>query len=96
MAGSIEVRAIEEGTWGDRLTIEVLEGSLDPENSFNLIVRYKGETGFFAFDEIDALNMVAVPGVTTAEVIHAGIAYAENRQDLMPIGDTPLTLKTLS
>ena len=167
--GSIEVRAIEEGTWGDRLSIEILEGSLDPENSFNLVIRYKGEvveifkdlslsesssrnvemivnersefvtveindpmsgdmgprpelgaydlsggddgladledtdfigdpsqhTGFFAFDEIDALNMVAVPGVTTAEVIHAGIAYAENRQDLMLLADAPLYLEPL-
>ena len=29
-------------------------------------------TGFYAFDEIDALNLLMVPGVTTAAVIGAG------------------------
>ena len=41
--GSIEVLAVEEGTWGDRISVEILEGSLDPEDGFNLVVRYKGE-----------------------------------------------------
>jgi phage tail sheath protein FI len=52
-------------------------------------------TGFYAFDEIDALNLIMVPGVTTAEVIHAGITYAENRQDLMLLAETPIHLEPL-
>lgn len=52
-------------------------------------------TGFYAFDEIDALNLIMVPGVTTAEVIHAGITYAENRQDLMLLAEAPIHLEPL-
>ena len=52
-------------------------------------------TGFYAFDEIDALNLVMAPGVTTAEVIHAGITYAENRQDLMLLAEAPIHLEPL-
>jgi hypothetical protein len=52
-------------------------------------------TGFYAFDEIDALNLIMVPGVTTAEAIHAGVTYAENRQDLMLLAETPIHLEPL-
>jgi phage tail sheath protein FI len=52
-------------------------------------------TGYYAFDEIDALNMIMVPGVTTAEVIHAGVTYSENRKDLMLLAETPLMLEPL-
>ena len=37
-------------------------------------------TGIYAFDEIDALNMLMVPGVTTVPVINAGIAYCREPQ----------------
>ncbi len=50
-------------------------------------------TGLYAFDEIDALNLALVPGVTTPAVIHGGIAYAEGRKDLMFLADTPLHLE---
>ena len=50
-------------------------------------------TGFYAFDEIDALNLLMVPGVTTPGVIHGGIAYAERRKDLMFLADAPLHLE---
>ncbi len=52
-------------------------------------------TGFYAFDEIDALNLALVPGVTTPGVIHGGIAYAERRKDLMFLADAPLHLEPL-
>jgi len=52
-------------------------------------------TGFYAFDEIDALNMLMAPGVTTANVIHDGITYAENRKDLMLIAEAPIHLEPL-
>ena len=166
---TLKVRAADEGTWGDRLSVQVEDGSLDPTGAFNLVVRHKGEvvevfkdlsmdetapnhveiavnersdyitledlgtasglpadrpvigvfdlsggddgvtglddadysgdpsqhTGFYAFDEIDALNLIMVPGVTTAEVIHAGVTYAENRQDLMLLAETPIHLEPL-
>lgn len=166
---TLRIFAVNEGVWGDRLEVEVEDGSLDPAGGFNLIVRYKGEvvevfkdlsmdeaaknhvelainersefitvedlgpasglpedrpatgraalsggddgltglddadytgdpsqhTGFYAFDEIDALNMLMAPGVTTAAVIHAGIAYAENRKDLIFIADVPIHLEPL-
>ena len=50
-------------------------------------------TGFYAFDEIDALNLALVPGVTTPAVIHGGIAYAEQRKDLMFLAEAPLHLE---
>lgn len=166
---TLKVRAADEGTWGDRLSVQVEDGSLDPTVAFNLVVRHKGEvvevfkdlsmdeaapnhvelvvnersdfitvedlgtasglpldrpvigvfdlsegndgltglddadysgdpsqhTGFYAFDEIDALNLIMVPGVTTAEVIHAGVTYAENRQDLMLLAEAPIHLEPL-
>ena len=50
-------------------------------------------TGFYAFDEIDSLNLLMAPGVTTAAVIHGGIAYAEKRKDLMFLAEAPLHLE---
>ncbi len=52
-------------------------------------------TGFYAFDEIDALNILLVPGVTTAQVITGGISYAEGRKDLLFIAETPIHLEPL-
>ncbi len=52
-------------------------------------------TGFYAFDEIDSLNILLVPGVTTAQVISGGITYAESRKDLLFIAETPIHLEPL-
>ncbi|CAM2066714.1 Phage tail sheath subtilisin-like domain-containing protein [Sulfidibacter corallicola] len=166
---TLEVTAINEGTWGNDLTVYTVDSTRQPTDRFNLIVRYQnrivevhrdlsmdessrdhveavvneasefirvrdlgngsgypddrpgiGEfvlsggddglaglndqdfigdaaahSGIRAFDEIDALNLVAVPGVTTAPVIQAGITYAENRKDLLFIADAPLHLEPL-
>jgi phage tail sheath protein FI len=166
---TLEVRAIEEGTWGDRLTVEVTDGTLRPATEFNLVVRHKGQvvelfrdlsmdealpnhvelvvnersqyiavrdlspgtvgpvdrpavgafqlaggdngiaemwdsdfvgdpaihTGLYAFDEIDALNLLMVPGVSSAPVIHGAIAYCENRKDVMFLADSPIHLEPL-
>lgn len=160
---------MNEGVWGDRLSVSIEDGSLDPANHFNLVVRHKGDvvevfkdlsmdetlpnhvelaindrsdfilvqdlaaamgtpsdrpalgvftlsggdngltdladadfigdpsqhTGLYGFDEIDALNLLMVPGVTTVPVINAGIAYAEGRKDLLFIADTPMHLEPL-
>jgi len=54
-----------------------------------------GHTGFYAFDEIDDLNILLAPGVTTAPVVTAGVAYAESRKDLLYIAETPVYLEPL-
>jgi len=166
---TLRVRAVEEGTWGDQITVEVTNGTLAPETELNLTVRYKGQvvevfrdlsmdeatknhvelvvnersryilvqdlspgtigpddrpalglfslsggddgigemwdtdfigdpaihTGLYAFDEIDALNLLMVPGVSSAPVIHGGIAYGENRKDVLFIADSPIHLEPL-
>lgn len=166
---TLRVSAIDEGTWGNGLSVQIEDGSLDPAGGFNLAVSLKDEivevfkdlsmdeskpnhveivinersdyiivddlsslantpdnrpakgtfalsagddgitgladadyigdpsqhTGFYAFDEIDGLNILAVPGVTTAQVIAGGIAYAEGRKDLLYIAETPIHLEPL-
>jgi phage tail sheath protein FI len=52
-------------------------------------------TGLYAFDEVDALNLLMVPGVTTVPVINAGITYAESRKDLLFIADAPSMLEPM-
>ena len=168
-APSLQINAANPGTWGDRISVSIEDGSLDPANAFNLIVKYKDNivevfkelsmdetsanhvelminevsdyitvsdlspstgtaedrpalgtyqlvggnnglsgvtdsdyigdpsqhTGLYAFDEIDALNLLMVPGVTTVPVINAGITYVENRKDLLFIADTPFMLEPL-
>lgn len=168
-ADALRIEAVNEGVWGDRLSVSIEDGSLDPANHFNMVVRHKGDvvevfkdlsmdetlpnhvelaindrsdfilvqdlaaamgtpgdrpalggfmlsggdngltdladadfigdpsqhTGLYGFDEIDALNLLMVPGVTTVPVINAGIAYAEGRKDLLFIGDTPIHLEPL-
>jgi hypothetical protein len=165
----LRVDAIDEGTWGQNIAVVIEPGTLDPDNNFNLVVRYKNQvvevykdlsmdesaanhvelminqrsdfitvadlnqdsgsasdrpavgpfslqggddglacigdpdctgdpsqhTGFYAFDEIDALNILIVPGVTTATVINGGITYAENRKDLIYLADAPILLEPL-
>jgi phage tail sheath protein FI len=168
-ADALRVQAINEGAWGDQLSVSIEDGTLDPANHFKLVVRFKGEvvevfkdlsmdetkanhvelaindrsdfitaedlaavsgvatdrpvlgdyplaggdngltdladadyigdpsqhTGIYAFDEIDALNLLMVPGVTTVPVINAGITIAEGRKDLLFIADTPIHLEPL-
>jgi phage tail sheath protein FI len=141
-ADTLCVQAVNEGTWGDRLSVSIEDGTLDPANHVELLINdhsdfitvedlaaasgattdrpavgsyplsggYNGladladadyigdpsqRTGFYAFDEIDALNLLMVPGVTTVPVINAGIAYAESRKDLLFIADTPIHLEPL-
>ncbi|MHB9131139.1 MAG: phage tail sheath C-terminal domain-containing protein [Armatimonadota bacterium] len=49
-------------------------------------------TGLYAFDAIEALSLLCVPGVTTAAVITAGVSYADTRKDLIFLADTPYAL----
>ncbi len=52
-------------------------------------------TGLYAFDSIDALNILLVPGVTAVSVIQPGITYAESRKDVLFIAETPVYLNPL-
>jgi len=166
---ALAVSATNEGKWGDALSVQIADGTQDPANEFDLMVRLKGETvevfknlsmdesklnhveivvnevsefitvddlsasanaaldrpavgtfsltagddgttgladadftgdssqhtGVYAFDEIDALNILLVPGVTTAQVIAGGITYAESRKDLLFIAEPPIHLEPL-
>jgi len=166
---ALNVSAINEGKWGDALSVQITDGTQDAANEFDIIVRLKGETvevfrnlsmdeskpnhveiavnevsefitvddlstasnaaqdrpavgtfsltagddgitgltdadftgdlsqhtGFYAFDEIDALNILLAPGITTAQVIAGGIAYVENRKDLLFIAEPPIHLEPL-
>jgi hypothetical protein len=42
-ADSLRVQAVNEGTWGDQLSVSIEDGTLDPANHFNLVVRFKGD-----------------------------------------------------
>ena len=166
---TLKVSAINEGKWGNGLSIEITDNKVDPGEEFNLIVRYNDDvvetfnnlsmdesrsnhveiiinenskyiavddlsvvantaqnrpatgkfsltggddgttgtvdadyigdssqhTGFYAFDEIDNLNILTMPGITTAQVITAGIVYAESRKDLLFIAEPPMHLEPL-
>jgi len=166
---TLKVSAINEGSWGDKISVQIENGTLDVDTGFNVVVLYKNfvvevfkdlsmdeasenhvelainekseyitvedlgatsgiptdrplvgtfdlangddgltdlsdvdfigdpsqHTGYYAFDEIDAVNMILVPGVTTANVIQNGIAYCENRKDLMMVADAPVYLEPL-
>lgn len=163
---TLTISAINEGYWGDWITIEVADSKNDPLNAFDLFVRYRGElvesytdltmiaasptyveiavngrseyitvqdqhaptdaqkrrpyvistglfggddglwyiedtdytgfqsirTGLYAFDGIEDLNMLLIPGVTTPAVVQAGVAYAENRKDLVFLAEAPIHL----
>lgn len=166
---TLSVTAVNQGKWGNDLSVRISDSAQDATNEFDLLVQLKGETvevfknlsmdeldpnhvelainenseyitvndlsssantaqdrpatgtfaliagddgvtgladadfvgdpsqhtGFHAFDEIDALNILLAPGVTTAPVIAGGITYAESRKDLFFIAETPIQLEPL-
>lgn len=49
-------------------------------------------TGIYAFDDITDAIQLAVPGVSSPAVITAGLAYCENRGDLLFVTETPFDL----
>jgi len=166
---SMNFYALSEGRWGNNISVEVADSTVDSANLFKLTVRYKGDvvesfrdlsmdvahpsyvetavnerseyitvydfetpttsalrrplvgtfalsngedgidyisdssyigdpgihSGLYAFDSIEDLNILLVPGVTTVAVIQAGIAYAENRKDILFVAEAPLYLNPL-
>lgn len=163
---TLVVLAVNEGYWGNLISLEIANSVSDPTNKFDLLVRYRGElveshtdltmdptsstyvelavngrseyitvedaeapavfaqrrplaglyglsggddgiwyiedtdytgfqsirTGLYAFDGIEDLNMLLIPGVTTPAVVQAGVAYAENRKDLVFLAEAPIHL----
>lgn len=49
-------------------------------------------TGLCAFDEVTDAIQLAAPGISSPAVISAGLAYCENRGDLLFITETPFNL----
>lgn len=49
-------------------------------------------TGFSAFEDVFALNLLCVPGVTTGAVMNAALTYTELRKDMFCILHTPKSL----
>lgn len=47
-----------------------------------------GQTGLYAFDSIDEVNILAIPGIVTEAVQQAMLNYCENRKDLFCILDS--------
>jgi len=92
--------AAATGTPGDRpglgvFTLSGGDNGLTDLADADFIGDPSQHTGLYGFDEIDALNLLMVPGVTTVPVINAGIGYAEGRKDLLFIADTPMHLEPL-
>jgi len=43
-ADTLLVQALNEGEWGNALTVDVADGTADPANEFKLVVKENGET----------------------------------------------------
>ena len=64
----------------------------DDVNDADYIGSATNATGFYAFDDITDAVQLAAPGVSSPAVITAGLAYCENRTDLLFITETPFDL----
>jgi len=40
---TMTINAINEGVWGDHISVTIEDGTLEPANEFNLVVKYKDE-----------------------------------------------------
>ena len=93
----IEDLASESGANIDRPAVGVysLTGGVDGTDAMtdaDYIGSATNKTGMYAFDEVDDALQLAVPGITSAAVITAGLAYCENRKDLVYITGCPFNL----
>ena len=64
----------------------------DNVNDADYIGSATNATGLHAFDDITDAVQLAVPGVSSPAVITAGLAYCENRGDLLFVTETPFDL----
>lgn len=171
---TLRVQALNEGIWGNILSVDVADGTQDPANEFKLVVKEDGvvvetwddlsmdpaktnyvgsringrsnfiqvedlgsatpppadrpaivsdealtggadgiaditdadfigdagaKTGLYAFDSVDDVNTLAVPGKTSQAIVQAGLDYCAGRADLgyvidPPVGSSPQAVKT--
>ncbi|HEV2915059.1 MAG TPA: phage tail sheath C-terminal domain-containing protein [Pyrinomonadaceae bacterium] len=66
----------------------------DPDTDGDYIGSSAVQTGFFAFDTVDDINILAAPGITLRPVILAGMSYCENRADVFYVSETPPGIDT--
>ncbi|MBN1181695.1 MAG: phage tail sheath subtilisin-like domain-containing protein [Bacteroidales bacterium] len=59
----------------------------NPDDAFDFLGNEDAKTGFYAFDSIDDINIMAAPGITIRDVFLAGMTYCENRKDCFFVGD---------
>lgn len=52
--------------------------------------------GFFGFDSVDDINILAAPGITLRPVILAGMSYCENRADCFYVAEAPQAAQTVT
>ncbi len=67
----------------------------DPEDDNDYIGSEATQTGFFAFDVIDDINILSAPG-QSRNVILNGMTYCENRKDVFYVGDVALSAQSVT
>ncbi|RPJ61092.1 MAG: hypothetical protein EHM23_08165 [Acidobacteria bacterium] len=88
------VRTAQPRRLGSLPTTEGRDGQPDAEGDY--IGSESAGTGFFAFDSIDDINILAAPGITFRPVIQAGMTYCENRKDCFFVGELPRETLTVA
>jgi len=171
---TLRVECVDEGEWGNRISVDVTDGTKDPANEFNLYVKYDGttveawedlsmdddadnfieevingrseyisvtdldasatppadrpevqsdtpltggvdgasditnadyigaaadRTGLYAFDVVDEVNTLVIPGMSVQAVVQAALDYCDERADCgcivdSAVGATPAEAKT--
>lgn len=161
---TLRVQALNEGIWGNDLSVDIADGKKEPANEFKLTVKEKGDavevwddlsmdsskenyfeniingksnyiqvdsldststapdnrpsvqsdvplaggldgisditdsdyigssaakSGLYAFDDVDEVNSIAIPGLTSQTVIQAGLDYCSGRADCGFVTDCP-------
>jgi len=161
---TLDIQALNEGTWGDDLAVDIEDGTEDPANEFKIVVYENGfkvetwdnlsmddtkenfvenvingksnyiqvvdldstntapddrpatqtgtalsggadgisgitdsefvgssanRSGLYAFDEVDEVNSICVPGRTSQTVVQGGLDYCAGRADCGFIADCP-------
>lgn len=70
------------------------DGEVDVANDY--IGDEAAQTGFYAFDSVDDINILATPGTTIRSVMLAGMTYCENRKDCFFVGELPPSALTVT
>ncbi|HKJ67404.1 MAG TPA: phage tail sheath C-terminal domain-containing protein [bacterium] len=68
----------------------------DPEDANDYIGNSASQTGFYAFDTVDDINILSAPGITLRSVILAGMTYCENRKDVFYVGEIVSSARTVT